>query len=119
MIYGIGVDMASIARVQKACEKNGFEARFFSEAEQQMFAEYPHRRAANFAAKEAFAKALGTGIRGFSLHEVAALRDELGKPYYVFSGKAAEIVAEKGLTAHLSITDEGDNVIAMALLEQR
>ena len=119
MIYGIGVDMASIARVQRACEKTGFEARFFSEAERQMFAEYPHRRAANFAAKEAFAKALGTGIRGFSLHEVAALRDELGKPYYVFSGKAAEIMEEKGLTAHLSISDEGDSVVAMALLEQR
>ncbi|MBQ4093411.1 MAG: hypothetical protein IJC61_00045, partial [Oscillospiraceae bacterium] len=40
MIYGIGVDMASSERVQRACQKKGFEARFFSDAEQQMFAEH-------------------------------------------------------------------------------
>ena len=118
MIYGIGVDIASASRVEKACERPGFVARFFSDAEREMFLQHPYRAAANFAAKEAFAKALGTGIRGFALREVSALRDELGKPYYVFSGAAAALVAEKGLRAHLSLSDEGDAVVAMAVLEQ-
>ena len=70
-----------------------------------------------FAAKEAVSKALGTGVRGFTLREVELLRDELGKPYYVFSGKAADIMEDKKLLAHVSVTDEGDSVIVFTVLE--
>ena len=69
------------------------------------------------AAKEAFSKALGTGVRGFTLRDVELLRDELGKPYYVFSGKAVDIVEDKKLLAHVSVTDEGDSVIVFTVLE--
>lgn len=48
----------------------------------------PETIAANFAAKEAFAKALGTGVRGFSLNEVSVLRGELGAPYIKLAGNA-------------------------------
>ena len=58
--------------------------------------------AANFAAKEAFSKALATGIRGFSLNEISVLRDGLGAPYIKLSGKALE--AAKGLRFKVSIT---------------
>ena len=117
MIYGIGVDMTEISRVSRACSKESFRERVFSQREIELFGERPEKLAAGFAAKEAFSKALGTGVRGFSLREVELLRDDLGKPYYVFSGKAADIVSEKKLKAHASVTDEGDLVTVFTVLE--
>lgn len=83
MIYGTGTDIIEIARVEKAMKK-GFCGRFFSERENMYFAEKnmrPETVAGNFAAKEAFSKALGTGISGFSLKDVEVLRNSCGKPY--------------------------------------
>lgn len=60
--------------------------------------------AAAFAAKEAFSKALGTGVRNFKLQEVSVGHDALGAPYFVFTGSAKEIVEERGLTFSLSLT---------------
>ena len=118
MIYGIGVDMTEISRVSRACSKASFLKKVFSPREIELFAEKPEKLAAGFAAKEAFSKALGTGVRGFSMKEVELLRDELGKPYYEFSGKAAKIVEEKGLTSFVSVTDEGDLVTVFTVLEK-
>ncbi|MFI3168386.1 MAG: holo-ACP synthase [Faecalibacterium sp.] len=78
--------------------------------------------AANFAAKEAFLKATGTGLAGFSLADIAALRHPNGAPYYQFTGSAAAYMAEHGYTAHLSLSHEkGAAGMAMAycVLEQR
>ena len=118
MIYGIGVDMISIARVEKACGKESFLERVFSCKEINLYRGKNAKLAANFAAKEAFSKALGTGVRGFDLREVELFRDELGKPYYCFSGRAAEIIGRNGLKAFASVTDEDDIVIVMTVLEQ-
>lgn len=60
--------------------------------------------AGNWAAKEAFSKALGTGVHGFSLCEVAILRNELGAPYIELSGKALSIAQNAGLEFSVSIT---------------
>ena len=117
MIYGVGIDMISISRVVQACEKDSFLRHVFSCEEINLYSGNPDKLAANFAAKEAFSKALGTGIRGFSLPEVTLLRDELGKPYYSFSGRAEEIVSSLGLTAHVSVTDESDTVVVFTVLE--
>ena len=117
MIYGIGVDMTEISRVSKACSRESFIKRVFSEREADLYRDKPEKLAAGFAAKEAFSKALGTGVRGFSMREVELLRDELGKPYYEFSGKAEEIVREKGLSSFVSVTDEGDLVTVFTVLE--
>lgn len=117
MIYGVGVDMTEISRVEKACQKDSFLRKVFTEREAELYADKAAKLAANFAAKEAFSKALGTGVRGFTLREVELLRDELGKPYYAFSGKAADIMEDKNLLAHVSVTDEGDNVIVFTVLE--
>ncbi len=78
--------------------------------------------AANFAAKEAFLKATGTGLAGFSLADIAALRHPSGAPYYQFTGSAAAYMAQHGYTAHLSLSHEkGAQGMAMAycVLEQR
>lgn len=74
----------------------------------------------NFAAKEAFGKALGTGLlREFALCEAEALRDENGAPYFSFSGRAAALMQARGLTAHLSLTHEGGTAAAFVVLERR
>ena len=117
MIYGVGVDMASISRVEKACAGPRFLEKYYSPREIELYSSSPARLTANFAAKEAFGKALGTGVRGFSMREVSLLRDELGKPYYEFSGRAEEIVESRGLRCHVSVTDEGDKVVVFTVIE--
>ena len=117
MIYGIGVDMTEISRVKKACAKESFLKKVFSEKEIELYRERPEKLAAGFAAKEAFSKALGTGVRGFSMNEVELMRDDLGKPYFEFRGRAEEIVSSKGLRYFVSVTDEGDLVTVFAVLE--
>ena len=74
--------------------------------------------AANFAAKEALAKALGTGLSGFVWVQAQALRAPNGAPYFAFSGRLAETMRQKGLAAHLSITHEGGFATAFVVLEQ-
>ena len=74
--------------------------------------------AANFAAKEAFLKAAGTGLREpFSLCEIEAIRQENGAPAYRFSGKTAEWVQARSLTAQLSLSHEGGMALAFCTLE--
>ena len=102
-----GIDMIEIERVEKSLQSPAFLNGVFGAKEQ---AEWKARggraesAAGAFAAKEAFAKAMGTGIRGFSLTEVEVLHDALGAPYFHFSGKAKELVRRKNLAFALSIT---------------
>ena len=121
-IVGIGVDCASIERVAKCAAREHFARRVFGERELALFArrrEPGPAQAASFAAKEAFGKALGTGIlQEFSLCEAEALRNEAGAPYLHFSGRAAQLMAERGLTAHLSLTHEAGLAIAFVVLEK-
>lgn len=107
MSYTVGLDMIEIRRIQKSLSLPHFLDKVFSKAEQEFFAcrsFAPQTVAANFCAKEAFSKAIGTGIRGFSLKEVSLLRDELGKPYLVLEGKAKEIADGLGLSFSVSVT---------------
>lgn len=91
MIYGIGHDIVEMERVKKALEKPGFLTRYFTTNE---IENLTHTQlAGNFCVKEAVAKALGTGFRGFSPADIEVLRDELGKPVvnlYNDAGKLAE-----------------------------
>lgn len=117
-----GIDMTTISRIEKSLQKPNFATHVFSEGELQRFyyREKPKYAslAANFAAKEAFSKAMGTGVRGFDLNEVEILRDDMGAPYFNFYGRAAQLMAEKGYSAQLSLSHEGDTAIAMVLLEK-
>ena len=78
----------------------------------------PDTIAASYAAKEAFSKALGTGVRGFSLTEVSVLRDSLGAPYFAFSGRAARLVAEQGLRFYVSLTHTDELAAAFVVAWQ-
>ncbi len=101
----VGIDSIEISRIEKSLEIKGFLEKVFSAEEIEFFKSRNMRAesiAANFAAKEAFSKALGTGIRGFSLNEISVLRDELGAPYLKLCGKALEVSA--GLSFKVSIT---------------
>ena len=107
VIVGIGTDIVKIDRINKACENPRFLEEYFSGRENTFFRTKKNMTlsvANNFAAKEAFSKALGTGVSGFKLTEVSLLHLENGKPYLKFSGNALSIVTEKGLSFDVSIT---------------
>ena len=94
MIIGIGNDIIEIERIKKAAENERFIKRWFNEKEQALFLENnsrPQTIAANFAAKEAFVKAVGTGFtKDMPPEEIAVLRDKEGKPYIKLFGRANE-----------------------------
>ena len=109
MILGIGTDIIEIKRIRDVLENTNFCKRFFSKKENEYFLKKnynPQTIAGNFAAKEAFSKALGTGFRGFQLNEIEVLRDELGKPYIVPLGKVKELLGEKKVMVSISHCDE-------------
>ena len=124
MIYGIGTDLVNIERVKKILSKNreGFIKRVLSEHEQALFtnkADSAAYCAKRFAAKEAFAKALGTGIgRVVSFQDLTIRNNENGKPHFIPSEKLRLYLVDKKIKqAHLSISDESQNAIAFVVIE--
>ena len=124
MIYGVGTDIVNIERVKKILSKNrdGFIKRVLSEHEQALFANKADSAAyfaKRFAAKEAFAKALGTGIgRVVSFQDLTIRNNENGKPHFIPSEKLRQYLVENNIKqAHLSISDESQNAIAFVVLE--
>ena len=122
-ILGIGTDLARIERFRKFLQPdNKLLERIFSDDERCYALEKkdpaPHL-AARFAAKEAFLKALGTGLRdGLTWQQVVVVRDELGCPSLRLSDRAAEMLAERGaVTTHLSYSHDGDYAVATVILE--
>ena len=122
MIYGIGVDTATVSRLQKSVQSDAFVQKVFSPQERALFVqrkEDPQVIAANFAAKEALSKALGTGLfQGFSMAEVQVLRKESKAPYFAFTGEMQALMHQQRLVAHLSLTHEGGFATAFVILEQ-
>lgn len=89
MILGIGIDTIEIARVLRACERSShFVERTFTTKEMAQFAEHKVRKASDFAAKEAVAKAFRTGFYQCEPREIEVLRGELEEPYVRLYGKA-------------------------------
>jgi len=124
VIYGIGTDIVSIERVQEILKKNrdGFINRVLTEHERALFtnkADSAAFCAKRFAAKEAFSKALGTGIgRVVSFQDLTVRNNENGKPYFMPSEKLRLYLQEKGIKqGHLSISDESSNALAFVVLE--
>ena len=106
MVYA-GVDLIEISRLKRCVQRPHFMQRVFSEEERNLFLSKGNPLptiAANFAAKEAFGKAMGTGVRGFSLTEVAALRDESGRPYLHLTGRAKQLAEQRGMNFSVSIS---------------
>ena len=124
MILGIGTDLCEIRRIEQALERFGerFARRILVESE---LAVFQRRRlkaaylAKRFAAKEAFSKALGTGIHfPVNWHNVWVVNDRSGKPILEFSKPLAELLERRGIEkVHVSLTDEIGMACAFVIAE--
>lgn len=125
MIHGIGADIVRIPRMATVLTKYGerFANRILAPDERAAFAARndPDRfLAKRFAAKEAFGKALGTGVAApATLHAVIIDHDPRGKPIFRFGAELAAHMEQEGLHAHLTLTDETDYVVAFVVLERQ
>ena len=121
MIRGIGTDIVAVARLRAMWERHGDKAleKLLAPAEYADFARASDKGrflAKRFAAKEAMAKALGTGVRPPALLPAMAIdHDALGRPFFVFDALLAEEIGPA--KAHLSISDEADYAVAYVILE--
>lgn len=122
MIIGIGCDLVEVNRIYKALGLNGFAARVFTEHEQaycngrgvQAYQSF----AARFAAKEAFLKAIGTGLRGGRLTEIEVTNDDLGRPQLVLHGYFKSYAASLGVErVHLTLSHTKEMAMAQVILE--
>ncbi len=124
MIYGTGVDIVDISRFERF-QREGNDAlfqRLFTPAEIDYCAS--KRRSAQhyalrFAAKEAFVKALGTGLReGMAWRDMEVVNDTFGKPELRLTGRAAELFRERGLArSFLSLSHDANAAVAFVVLE--
>lgn len=123
-VYGVGIDLIRVERLQRSLARWGerFERRVFTEEESRN-CDGRRRRASclamRFAAKEAFVKALGTGMRSpVTWRDIEVRRSTLGKPVIALSPRAAEFCARLGIRSwHVSLTDDGDYGAAVVVLE--
>jgi holo-[acyl-carrier protein] synthase len=125
VIHGIGTDLLDAERIRQGLVRFGehYADRILAPAEHAGYYASPDPArflAKCFAAKEAFAKATGTGLRApVSLRNIAVLRDEHGKPLIECAPELATWLAARGITAHhVSLSDEGNLVLAFVVLEQ-
>lgn len=125
MIHGIGTDLLDAERIRSGLMRFGehYADRILAPAEHAGYfaSRDPARFLAKcFAAKEAFAKAAGTGLRApVTLRNIAVLRGPRGKPFLQCASELDAWLATRGVTAHhVSLSDEGDLVLAFVVLEQ-
>jgi holo-[acyl-carrier protein] synthase len=126
MIYGIGTDIVAVERFQRFMDagNSAIIERLFTTVERTSCGSRKDAAscmAARFAAKEAFLKALGTGLRdGISWQDIEISNNALGKPEMVLSGKADEqFHANELINIQLSLSHDGGYAIAMVVLESK
>ena len=128
MIYGIGTDICDVRRVRASFERHGerFAQKILSDAELATWkarsARWPERGlrylATRFSAKEAFSKAIGLGMRmPMSWRNCEIAKATSGKPDIVLHGVLKEWFEAKGLTAHVTVTDETDYAASFVVVE--
>lgn len=123
MVFGIGTDIVEIARIEKAIQNSErFAVRLLTEFEYDEFTKSKQAArylAKKFAAKEAFVKALGTGIgNGISWQMIQIEHDALGKPIVILFKEAQNFVSKNAISAwHISISDEQNYATATAIIE--
>ena len=122
-IYGIGTDIVSVSRIKKSLKNKNFVKRIFNNQEILRCKKKVRSHncyAKRFAAKEAFSKALGTGISGgISFKDISIKNDNKGKPFIELLGKTKLIVKKiikKKYKIFLTISDEKKNAIAMVVI---
>ena len=121
MIVGIGNDIIEIERIEKAILKEGFKNKVYTERELENIEKRGNRTetyAGIFSAKEAISKAIGTGVREFSLTDLEILNNDLGKPYVVVSEKLDKILKNKkeDYQIEISISHSKKYATAMAII---
>ena len=123
MILGLGIDVARVDRIAKALERFGqrFLDRCFTPYEQALCLARPNPASAlamRFAAKEAFSKAIGLGMRGVAWKEIEVRHTRAGKPYLVLYSRAEQVARRMGVSgSHVSLTDEAGVGAAVVVLE--
>jgi holo-[acyl-carrier protein] synthase len=124
-IYGIGTDLVAISRIETIWNRYGlqFARRILTEQELLLVSNHKnpiHFLAKRFAAKEAVAKAFGTGFRpqGILLTEIGVGNDPLGRPYLEFVGRTKQLFEEQDLKTHISLSDESGYALAFVILEK-
>jgi len=124
MIFGIGTDIVEYARIEAMWQRHGVRLaqRLLSASElpeYHLHAQPARFLAKRFAAKEAFAKAAGSGLRHpVSLSRISVAHDGLGKPVLQFDATLRNYLAQLGVSGHhLSISDERNMIVAFVVLE--
>jgi holo-[acyl-carrier protein] synthase len=126
-ILGIGVDIIENKRIRKSIKNSNFKNRTYSAKELKLSSLTINKASffsKRFAAKEAFAKALGTGFRNnLNFKDIEVINDKLGKPYYTKNKKITKIVQKKfnvkNFNCFLSISDEKDYSTAFAIIQTK
>lgn len=125
MIFGIGTDLIKITRIKNINSLEKFALKILSKNELDLFDSLSNDKkitfiSKQFAGKEAFSKALGTGItEGIRFKEIEILRDEKGKPIFTAINSLKSFMLNLGITrTHISITDEREYAMGFAILEK-
>jgi holo-[acyl-carrier protein] synthase len=123
MIAGIGIDIVHVRRLERWQKVPGLLERYFHPDELlSVLNKGPGAAlslAARFAAKEAFGKALGTGLKGIVLKDIVVVNRHNGSPAIEFFGTARRALEKSGADrVHISLTHERDNAVAMIVLER-
>jgi len=125
MIFGIGTDIVEVSRIEASINEfgDGFARRILAESELASYQQSqikPRFLAKRFAAKEAFSKALGTGLRApATFQNIAVSHDALGKPILILATELQLFLQTKNITqTHISISDEKNLAAAFVVLEK-
>ena len=124
-IYGIGTDIANINRLRKSLKSKTFINRLFNKNEIDKCSKQINKEncySKRFAAKEAFAKALGTGFRNnLNFKDIEIMNDKFGKPYYSKTKKISQLIRKqfnvKNFKCFLSISDEKEYSTAFTIIQ--
>jgi len=123
MITGVGIDIVYVKRMERWQKNSSLLERYFHSDELSAVSSRGNGTAqalaARFAAKEAFGKALGTGLSNITLKDISVINKKNGSPELKLSGSAQKAFEKSGSTkAHISLSHEKENAVAMVVLER-
>lgn len=120
-MLSVGIDLVELKRISHAMKNPRFLSRVLGKSEYAQLQErgFPVESvAASFCAKEAFAKAMGTGVRGFSLKEVELYRAQNGAPKLLLTGRARRLSEERQLQFAVSVTHTREYASAVVIAQE-
>ena len=124
MIYGIGTDICELTRIESMKSFDAFAKKILSENEKKIFLKQEETQkikflGLQFAAKEAFVKALGTGFKNHMMpKQISVLRNDEGKPIVEFDESIKSFINDLGIkSSHVSLSDDGGYAVAFVILE--